>query len=111
MIVSMQNKGRSVTGIRIGTSDARRYFPGGTKTIDLELDDLRIRCDLNASFWRGKPEISDHRLCAWLEAKFLGQKLPASPVRVEMVRTGDGYQLHLLPAQQHGAKSGFGLSI
>ena len=110
MIVRMQNKGRSVTGIRIETSDARRYFPGKTRTIDLELDDLRIRCDLKASFWRDKPEISDPRLCAWLEAKFLGQKLPPSPVPVEMVRTGDCYQLHLLPAQQHAVRAGFGLS-
>ena len=111
MIVSMQNKGHSVTGIRIEISDACRFIPGGTRTIDLELDDLRIRCDLKASFWRGKPEISDRRLCEWLEAKFLGQKLPPSPVPVEMVRTGDCYQLHILPAQRHAVRAGFGLSV
>src|SRR5262249_44559196 len=111
MIVRMQNKGHSVTGLRIGISDARRYFPGGTKAIDLELDDIRIRCDLKASFWHGKPEIDDRRLCAWLEAKFLGQRLPSSPVPVEMVRTGDCYQVHLLPAQQQVPKAGFGLSL
>lgn len=112
MIVSMQNKGQAVTGIRIEVSDARRYFPPGrTKAIDLELDDIRIRCDLNASFWKGRPEISDRRLCAWLEAKFLGQRLPSSPVPVEMVRTGDSYRLHFLPAQKQALRASFGLSV
>jgi hypothetical protein len=111
MIVRTQNRGHSITGLRIGISDARRYFPGGTMAIDLELDDIRIRCDLSASFWRGKPEISDPRLCAWLEAKFLGRNLPSAPVPIEMVRTGDCYQLHLLPAQQHAPKGAFGLSL
>jgi hypothetical protein len=113
MIARMQNKGRLITGIRIGTSNARRFFPGGTRAIDLELDeDLRIRCDLKASFWRDQPEISDPRLCAWLEAKLLGRKVPASPVPVEVVRIGDHYQLHLLTARERtaGAGAGFGLS-
>ena len=110
MIVSMENKGRCVTGLHIGTTDTRRYFPSGTQAIDLELDDLRIRCELKASFWRNGTEISDPRLCAWLEAKFLGQKLPPSPVRVEMVRIGDCYQVHLLPAQQKAVRAGFGLT-
>ena len=110
MIVSMQQKGHCVTGIHIRITDARRYFPGGRNPIDLELDDLRIRCDLKSS-WRKGAEISDPRLCAWLEAKFLGQKLPPTPVPVEMVRMGDRYQLHLLPAQQKAVRGGFGLAV
>ena len=109
MIAKTQNNGRTITGICIGISDARRYFPRRTKTIDLELDHLRIRCDLKASFWRDCPEISDPRLSAWLEAKFFGQKLPASPFPVEMVKAGDAYKLHLLPAQHQAKTPGFGL--
>jgi hypothetical protein len=110
MIVTMQQKGHSVTGIHIRITDARRYFYGEANAIDLELDDLRIRCDLRSS-WRKGAEISDPRLCAWLEAKFLGQKLPSSPVPVEMVRMGDRYQLHLLPAQHKTVRGGFGLTV
>lgn len=92
MIVTMQNKGHSITGLRIGTSNVRRYFRSHLHTIDLELDHLRIRCDLKASFWRDRPEISDPRLCSWLESKFFWHTLP-KPVSVEMVPTGDSYRL------------------
>lgn len=112
MIVRMKNKGHSITGIRIANSDARRNFPPGvTKAIDIELDDLRIRCDLKASFWQDRPEICDPRVCAWLEAKFLGQKLPPFPIPIEMVKRGNVYQLHLLPRQQKTPKGGFGLTV
>jgi hypothetical protein len=111
MIARMQSNGRLISGIRIGISNARRFLPGGARTIDLELDDLRIQCVLQASFWLGRPEISDPRLCAWLEAKFLGRKLPASPIPVEMVKTGDCYQLHLLPRKERTARASFGLGV
>jgi hypothetical protein len=111
MIVRMQNKGRSITGIRIAKADARRYFPDGTKAIDLELDHLRIRCDLNDSFWRGCPEISDSRLGAWLEAKSFGNELASSRVSVQLERTGDCYRLHLLSTEQHASRAGFGLTV
>ncbi len=111
MIARMQNTGHLVTGIRIGRSNARRYFPDGTKAIDLKLDDLRIQCELKASFWRGSPEICDPRLCAWLEAKFLGRNLPASPAPLEIVKTGDCYQLHLFKARENKGYAGFGLSV
>jgi hypothetical protein len=111
MIARMQNRGASITGIRIGMANARRYFPGGTRTIDLELDDLRIRCELNASFWRGKPEICDRRLCAWLESQFLGRKLPAVPVPVEMVWLGDCYRLHVFCDERQRPRGGFGLIV
>src|SRR5260370_397796 len=72
MIVTMQNKGRSgsaITGLYIGLGNVRRHFPEGVRVIELELEDLRIECELKASFWRDQPEITDPRLCAWLEAK------------------------------------------
>lgn len=111
MIVRMQNKGRSITGIRIRMADARRHFPYATRAIDLELDHLRIRCDLNGNFWRGCPEISDPRLGAWLEAKSFGKETASSCVSIEMVRTGDCYQLHLCSTEQQLRRPGFGLIV
>lgn len=92
MIVTTQNKGRSITGLRIGTSNVRRYFRSDLHSIELELDHLRIRCDLQASFWRDRPEISDPRLCAWLQEKVFWHK-PSGPATVEMVPAGESYRL------------------
>jgi len=93
MIVRMQSKGRLITGIRMRISDARRHFPSHMKAVDLELDHLRIRCDLHASFWLDQPQISDPRLCAWLEEKVFWSKLPSTDLR--MVRIGDSYRLQV----------------
>lgn len=95
MNVRTQFRGRSITGLRVGISNVRRYFPRGLKAIDLELDHLRIRCDLQASFWRDLPEISDGRLCAWLQNKSFRAKKPGIPLPLEMVDTGDCYRLML----------------
>jgi hypothetical protein len=89
----MQNKGRSITGLRVGMSNVRRYFRAGLKAIDLDLGHLRIRCDLPTSFWRDRPEISDPRLCAWLQNKFSRENLNGAPLLLEMVPAGDGYRL------------------
>jgi hypothetical protein len=96
MIVKMQKKGRSITGLRIGSSNVRRFFPSGVQAIDLELDHLRIQCDLNANFWLDRPEISDPRLCSWLQDKFFCEKLPGKPVSIELVQAGNSYRLNLL---------------
>jgi hypothetical protein len=93
MTVWMQNKGRSITGLRVGTSNVHRYFHSGLDAVDLELDHLRIRCKLQASFWSDRPEISDPRLCAWLQNKY--EKLSGGPLSLEMVRAGDSYRLSL----------------
>ena len=111
MIVRMQNRGHVITGISIGVADARRYFPEGARSIDLELDHLRIRCELNESSMPGCPEISDPRLCAWLEAKLFGKKYASSPGSVEMVKAGDCYRLDLLPADRQARRPGFGLVV
>jgi hypothetical protein len=108
MIVRMQSKGHSITGIRISKSDARRLFPWNLKSVDLELDHLRIRCDLQSNFWLDRPEISDPRLSSWLEEKLYWQKLPRTPLSVEMVRAGDSYRLQIRPSCQ-ASKPGFGL--
>ena len=71
MLVKTQSKGHGVTGLHIGTENARRYFPKGTLSVELQLGHLRIQCGLAPEFWRGQPEIHDPRLCAWLESKNL----------------------------------------
>ncbi len=71
MLVKTQSKGHGVTGLYVGTDNVRRYFPKGTKNIEIEIGHLRIQCDLSPDFWQGQPEIYDPRLCAWLESKNL----------------------------------------
>jgi hypothetical protein len=58
-----------VTGLNVGATNVRRYFPKSITEIELELDHLRIQCELTPEFWRGQPEIHDPRLCLWLESK------------------------------------------
>lgn len=98
MIVKMQNDGHSITGIRMRISDARRLFPSDVKAVDLELDHLRIRCDLRID----RPQISDPRLCLWLEEKLFWRTLQTTPV-LQMERTGDSYRLEVnsRPARLH----------
>ena len=71
MLVKTQSKGHGVTGLNVGTDNVRRYFPKGTKNIELQLGHLSIQCGLKPDFWQGQPEIYDPRLCAWLESKNL----------------------------------------
>ena len=110
MIVTMQSEGHFITGIRIGVSDARRFFPGGLNSVDLELDHLRIRCGVRPNARPDQVEISDPRLSAWLEEKVYWRKLPDTPVSVELVKCGNSYRLQLIPSpQKHNP--GFGLVV
>jgi hypothetical protein len=89
MVVKTQCKGRACTGVSVGDEDVRRYFPQQTPSIDLELDHLLIRCGLSPGFWKGHSEISDPRLCAWLESKnFLHWKQGEEPVALALIPSG-----------------------
>ena len=88
MLVKTQCKGRAFTGVSVCDKDVRRYFPKETETVDLELDHLLIRCGLSPGFWNGSPEISDPRLCAWLESKNFNGKPGAEPVALAMIPSG-----------------------
>ena len=95
----------------MGMSDARSFFPPGLKSLDLELDHLRIRCNLRADKWLDRAEISDPRLTAWLNEKYYWQKLPRTLVSVELVKSGNySYRLQLIPSPQT-RKPGFGLIV
>jgi len=86
MVVKTQRKGSEITGLRVGTNNARRYFPKQAATIELQLDHLRIECGLTPDFWRGMPEIHDRRLCAWLEHKHRASG--RSPITLAMMPAG-----------------------
>lgn len=88
MVVQTQCKGREVTGLRVGAWNARRYFPRNLSAIELELDHLRIECGLKPEFWRGKPELHDPRLCAWLQAKQLSNNSCREPLPLDMIPAG-----------------------
>lgn len=89
MLVKTEGKGRAYTGVSVGDDDVRRYFPQQTETIDLELDHLLIRCGLSPGFWNGHPEISDPRLCAWLESKNFHWKPGEARVALAMIPSGN----------------------
>jgi hypothetical protein len=88
MLVKTQNRGRSVTGLNVGASNVRRYFPKRVSAIELQLDHLQIECGLKPDFWNGEPAIRDARLCAWLESKSAGQA-QLGPVPLAMIPSGE----------------------
>ena len=75
MIVTMQDRGSGVFGLRSGVRNARRCFKRSAPAVDLDLESVQIRCELRQEFWRGHPEIRDPRLCASLTAKKAKWKL------------------------------------
>ena len=89
MVVKTQSKARGVTGLRVGKSNVRRYFPKHISAIELQLDNLQIQCGLDPGFWNGHPEIYDPRLCAWLETKHLHYKADRTPVPLAMIPAGE----------------------
>ena len=62
MVVKTHSKSRGVTGLHVGVSNVRRYFPKTVAVIELQLDHLQIQCGLDPDFWRGQPEIFDKHL-------------------------------------------------
>jgi len=98
MVVKMQSNRRGVTGLHIGTRNVRRYFRHGQSTIELEMDHLQIQCRLEPSFWNGKPNISDPRLCAWLEAKGARENAYREGVSLSMIPVGEEtFRLKICP--------------
>lgn len=90
MVVRTQCKGHVVTGLRVGTANAQRFFPRDILVIELQLDHLRIECRLSPEFWQGAAEIRDPRLCAWLESKQYHSRSKRIPAHLAMIPTGNG---------------------
>jgi hypothetical protein len=94
MVVKTQSKGLGITGLHVGASNVRRYFPRHISSIELQLDHLQIQCGLKPNFWRGEPEIFDPRLCAWLEARHMHTKPNRTPIPLAMIPEGkNSYRL------------------
>jgi hypothetical protein len=88
MLVKIQNRGSSVTGLNVGATNVRRYFPKQMSAIEFQLDHLQIECGLKPEFWQGDGEIHDPRLCAWLELKNSAGLPRRTPAPLAMVRSG-----------------------
>jgi hypothetical protein len=89
MVVISQYCGHRVTGLYVGAENVKRYFPKRIAAIELQLGHLYIECELAPDFWQDRPEISDPRLCLWLESKRLNGKGRPSPVSLAMIPTGE----------------------
>ncbi len=100
MVVKTQSKGRGITGLHVGSSNVRRYFPKDTAVIELQLDHLQIQCGLEPDFWEGQPEIHDPRLCAWLESKNFRGKPNRAPIPLAMIPAGK-HAFRLQPVSAH----------
>lgn len=88
MVVTTQNKGRTIKGLQVGAGNVRRYFPKSAQVIELQLDHLEIQCCLPPGFWLDQPVIHDPRLGAWLESKQFHEKPGCNPVPLAMIPSG-----------------------
>jgi len=89
MVVISQYIGHRVTGLYIGADNVKRYFPQHISEIELQLDHLRIECELTAEFWQDHPEICDPRLCLWLESKRFNSRGRIAPASLSMIPSGE----------------------
>jgi len=88
MVVKTQSKGRGLTGLHVGATNVRRYFPREISVIELHLDHLQIQCGLDPCFWHDQPEIHDPRLCLWLESKRFDGQEGKGPMPLAMIPSG-----------------------
>lgn len=94
MVVTTQQNGLEVIGLRVGASNVRRYFPKTVSRVKLRLGDLEIDCKLSPEFWHGKPEIHDPRLCEWLQFRQSHERRDRKPILLAMEHAGgDSYTL------------------
>jgi len=79
----------------------QQYFPRDVPQVELELDHLSIVCELEPSFWEGRPEICDFRLSSWLVAKRNSGKLAAEPAPVAMIPSGEhSFRIQMISVEE-----------
>lgn len=101
MLVKTQSRGREYTGVAIGARNVRRYFPKQLDGIELTLDHLQIQCGLKPGFWDGEAQISDPRLCAWLESKNFRGKPGHPPIPLALIPCGNNsFRLEPIPPHE-----------
>lgn len=96
MVVRTMGSGREVTGLYVGTRNARRHFPRNTQHVELQLGHLHIYCDLPPGFWDGCPEICDPRLGDWLSSRLFHGRRQRFPAPIAMIPLGKNI-FHLQP--------------
>ena len=99
MVVKEKSRRQGMTGLHVGSGNVQRLFPPDVPTVELELDHLRITCNLQPEFWDGDPEIHDERLNSWLEAKRMNGKLSPSHAPLAMIPAGE-HAFRLLPLDE-----------
>jgi hypothetical protein len=100
MVVKTHCSGLAVTGLHVGVTNVRRYFPKSIEVIELQLDHLQIQCGLAPDFWQGQPEIQDPRLCAWLESKHFHARPDLTPIPMALIPAGKN-SFRLQPLGSH----------
>jgi hypothetical protein len=101
MVVRTHSMGHGLTGLHVGVSNVRRYFPSHVAVVELLLDHLQIQCGLKPDFWQDQPEIHDPRLCAWLESKHLHSRPDREPIPLAMIPVGKN-SFRLQPVSLNG---------
>jgi hypothetical protein len=99
MVVKAKRELHKMTGLHVGDGNVLRLFPPGVSHVELELDHLRIVCNLAPEFWAGEAEIHDDRLVCWLESKRMTGKLSPTPAPLAMIPAGE-HAFRLQPLQQ-----------
>jgi len=100
MIVEAQSKGPGRCGLYVGAENVRLFFPRNLTTVEFNLGHLKIECRLSPEFWQGNPEITDPRLCAWLESKHMHGNRPRTAIQLSMIPSGEnGYRLQPVTAE------------
>ncbi|HUB53064.1 MAG TPA: hypothetical protein VL986_12995 [Terracidiphilus sp.] len=100
MVVQIERKGRTVTGLHIGLRNVQRYFPAGRQSVDLVLGHLQICCKLPPAFWRDEPSISDPRLNLWLTAKAADDKQRQRHAQMSLIPAeGESFRLEFKEPQ------------
>ena len=89
MVVKAKPELRKMTGLHVGDTNVQRLFPPEVSYVELELDHLRIVCNLEPGFWDGDSEIHDERLVSWLESKRMSGKLAEKPAPLAMIPAGE----------------------
>lgn len=101
MMVKALRIGSEVSGLHVGLTNVRRYFPRHITEIELQLDHLRIECGLPPDFWRTEPEIHDPRLRLWLQSKNHTEKPCRTSIPFTMIPSG-GNTFKLEPVTHDG---------
>lgn len=101
MNVKALRVGSEVSGLLVGESNVRRYFPRNITEIELQLDHLRIECGLPPNFWLSEPEIHDPRLRLWLQSKNHGERSCRNSIPYAMTPSGAN-SFKLEPVSQNG---------